>query len=257
MKARRNKGAPLGSGATVDARFRHAAFDRRVVILALADDSVVPSPDDIADWVQHVTSTPGVTTIRTSALFPRAAASFREAGFVAADTLALLRVDLADDAVRAVVDGDGRRRSPSTTVSLRTGEFATAAAIDQAAFGPRWGHDAAELELIREATPHFQARARVRRGGLLRRDVLAVAISGASSQHGYLQRLSVHPDEQRAGHGRALTIDALRWMRRRRLQDCLVNTSVDNAAALGLYESVGFRRLSDNLEVLEFDVADR
>lgn len=255
MKARRNKGAPLGSGVAVSAWFRPAAFDRRVVYLALADDSITPAPGDIDDWVGRVSSNADVTTIRTSALFPRSAACFREAGFVVADTLALLRADLADDRVHAVIERNDRTRP--ATVSLRSREFATAATIDQAAFGPRWGHDAAELDLIRDATPHFQARARIRRDGLLRREVLAVAISGASSQHGYLQRLAVRPDVQGAGHGQALTADALRWMHRRRLQDCLVNTSVDNAAALALYESVGFRPMADNLEVLELDVRDR
>ena len=55
--------------------------------------------------------------------------------------------------------------------------------------------------------------------------------------------------------GRALTIDSLRWMARRHLADCLVNTSVDNSRALALYRSIGFRPLREHLEVLEFDVA--
>ena len=127
-----------------------------------------------------MTSEADVSTIRTSALFPRTAAAFREAGFVVADTLVLLRADLSDGAVRAVIDGDGHRHdrdrraasASASTVSLRSGELASAAAIDQAAFGARWGHDAAELDLIRDATPHFQARARVCKSGLLRREVL-------------------------------------------------------------------------------------
>ena len=59
---------------------------------------------------------------------------------------------------------------------------------------------------------------------------------------------------QRCGHGRALTIDALRWMMRRRLGDCLVNTSVDNAAALALYDSIGFQRMDEQLTVLQVDL---
>ncbi len=101
----------------------------------------------------------------------------------------------------------------------------------------------------RSATPHRRPPRRYRpatpgRLGFRRRGgVVAFAIAGASSDHGYLQRLAVEPGAQRRGHGRALTVDALRWMMRRRLPDCLVNTSVDNDAALGLYGSIGFRRM--------------
>ena len=83
---------------------------------------------------------------------------------------------------------------------------------------------------------------------------MAFAIAGASSERGYLQRLAVDPGAQRAGHGRALTVDALRWMARRRVADCLVNTSVDNHAALALYRSIGFTPMDDLLTVLHADV---
>ena len=43
-------------------------------------------------------------------------------------------------------------------------------------------------------------------------------------------------------------------MMRRRLPDCLVNTSVDNAAALALYDSIGFKPMVDHLTVLRFDL---
>ena len=43
-------------------------------------------------------------------------------------------------------------------------------------------------------------------------------------------------------------------MMRQRVPDCLVNTSVDNAPALGLYESVGFVPLRDQLSVMQLDV---
>ena len=52
-------------------------------------------------------------------------------------------------------------------------------------------------------------------------------------------------------------LDSLRWMRARRLGHGLVNTAVDNERALGLYESVGFRRLPDRLVVMQLDLAAR
>ena len=141
---------------------------------------------------------------------------------------------------------------------MRRHHFAAAAAVDRAAFGPGWGHDARELVEICRATPVHAARQRVaapRRLGVPGAPrPIAFAIAGASSEHGYLQRLSVDPGVQRCGHGRALTVDALRWMMRRRLRDCLVNTSVDNSAALALYDSIGFQRMDEQLTVLQVDL---
>lgn len=258
MNTRRQMGTALGSTAWI----RPAAFDRRVVHLRLADDSLVPSASDLETWIEQVRGDPSFSTIRTSALFPRAAERFAEAGFAVADTLALLRADLDQPSLLASLAAgtpDG-----ASTASIRPHEYAAAARIDQAAFGREWGHDAEELQQVRHATPACQVRVRFlrtprwRRGPLSMpvrsREVAAFAIAGASTEHGYLQRLSVDPAAQREGHGRALTLDALRWMARRRLRDCLVNTSIDNAAALALYESTGFRRMTEHLQVLELDL---
>jgi ribosomal protein S18 acetylase RimI-like enzyme len=43
-------------------------------------------------------------------------------------------------------------------------------------------------------------------------------------------------------------------MRARRLGHGLVNTAIDNERALALYESVGFRRLADQLVVMQLDI---
>ena len=87
--------------------------------------------------------------------------------------------------------------------------------------------------------------------------LVAFAISGAASGHGYLQRLAVDPRHQRAGHGRALVLDSFTWMRRRRLRTGVVNTSVDNAPALALYEGLGFRRVPEQLVVMQLDLPPR
>lgn len=232
---------------------RRAAFNAALAHLRLADDSIVPTLDDINEWLDAVTADSTVDTIRTSALFPKSAERFADAGFTVADTLSLLRADLASQPIRAALAlpvGDDH----AATVTLRHRDYAEAARVDRAAFGPAWGHDADELKEIRNATPLHRARGRVGRGGLFRREVEAFAVAGASSEHGYLQRLSVDPARQRHGHGRRLTVDALQWMVRRNLPDCLVNTSVNNTAALALYDSVGFVPMRDRLRVLQFDV---
>jgi ribosomal protein S18 acetylase RimI-like enzyme len=43
-------------------------------------------------------------------------------------------------------------------------------------------------------------------------------------------------------------------MARRRVPNCLVNTSVDNSAALALYDSIGFTPMDEQLTVLHLDV---
>lgn len=231
---------------------RRAAYQPALAYVRLADDSIVPSIDDIRDLIDMLRDDRRVETLRTSALFPRSADRFAAAGFTPADTLSLLRADLSSRALRAAVDR--HRGSTHRIATMRRWNYEAAARVDRAAFGPSWGHDAAELDDIRHATPVHRARFRYEPGSRLTRELRAFAVAGSSSEHGYLQRLSVDPAVQRRGDGRALTLDALGWMVRERVPDCLVNTSVDNRAALGLYESVGFVPLREQLHVMQLDV---
>ena len=231
---------------------RRAAYQPTLAYVRLADDSVVPSLDDIRRVVETLSGDRRVETLRTSALFPRSADQFANAGFTPADTLRLLRADLASGAIlHAIAE---QRRSRVNISTMRRWNYAAAARVDRAAFGPSWGHDAAELDDIRHATPVHRARYRYDQDSRLSRELRSFAVAGASSEHGYLQRLSVDPAAQRQGDGRILTIDALVWMLRQLVPDCLVNTSVDNAPALGLYESIGFVPLRDHLRVMQLDV---
>jgi ribosomal protein S18 acetylase RimI-like enzyme len=232
---------------------RPASRDSSLIHVRLRDDSIVPDVDELRCWLDGVATTSAATTIRSAALFPRAAERFAAAGFEVADRLALLRAVLDSARVRNAT----RRGDVGSTHTMRRHHFAAASAVDGNAFGRAWGHDPDELADICRATPAAIARFRTetpRRFGLRRDGLVAFAIAGASSEHGYLQRLAVAPGAQRRGHGRALTVDALRWMTRRRLPDCLVNTSVDNRAALELYASIGFQPLDQQLTVLQFDM---
>lgn len=232
-----------------------------VAQLRVLSDDTRPDAASLAVLLDEVRADPTITTIRTSALFPTAATRFAELGFVGASTLALLRLDLRGETVPALaapaaqhtVRRGGERWS---TRNARRREFPALAEIDAAAFGPGWSHDAGELRQICAATPVHRVRVRCIGHPVpwVRRRLAAFAVAGATATHGYLQRLSVNPAAHRRGHGAALTLDALHWMRRRRLDDCLVNTSVDNVAALGLYERLGFVRLADVLQVMELDL---
>ena len=123
------------------------------------------------------------------------------------------------------------------------------AAIDQSAFPAGWRNDGASLGAIADATPSVRGRlARV--GGSDARAV-GFAITGKAGPTGYLQRIAVHPEAQRLGIGRQLVDDAINWLMRRGANRALVNTGVDNLAALRMYEQASFGRLDDELVVLE------
>ena len=55
----------------------------------------------------------------------------------------------------------------------------------------------------------------------------------------------------RTGLGLALVADSLGWMARWRVTSALVNTALDNDAALELYDRTGFVRLPTQLRVYE------
>lgn len=228
-----------------------------VAQLRVLSDDADPAPATVRALIAEAAADPAITTVRTSALFPSAAARFAELGFVGTSTLALLRLDLRRPERRHPEDPLGARSW--STHSARRSELERLAAIDGAAFGAGWSHDAGELKQICSATPVHRMRVRCRsdRRPWRRRQLVGFAVAGATATHGYLQRLSIVPTAHRQGHGAALTLDAVDWMRRRRLEDCLVNTSVDNDAALGLYDRLGFVRLSEVLAVMELDVTTR
>ena len=208
--------------------------------------------EELDQWIETLVETrPRLATIRTGALFPAAAARFADAGFVTIDTLALLRVELAGT----------HHVAPPGTARLRSRHHHDAALVDRAAFGDNWGNDAARPRRhpARHADPPSTGPLRAPCPGESgkRRRLVGFAISGAAGGQGYLQRLAVLPEHQREGHGRALAVDALAWMRRRRLSHGVVNTAVTNEPALALYESLGFRRLPEQLLVMQLDVGTR
>ena len=215
----------------------------RVVQIALADQAIVPSTDEVRGWVDALAGG-DLHAIRTGALFPEAASSFSAAGFTVIDTLALLRADLADvPRVRAAAHGAPAHAPPRRGVGGRPGRVRRP--VGQRGRRSRRhppGHAGAPLTCPTRRRRGLPAAARgvrhQRRGG----------------GQGYLQRLAVAPEHQGRGHGRALVVDALAWMTARRLSHAMVNTAVGNDAALGLYQAHGFRRLPEQLVVMQLDL---
>jgi GNAT superfamily N-acetyltransferase len=226
----------------VRARLGTWPYQPEIAHLVLLDHNMVPDEHHVRDWVDEARRR-GARAIRTGAVFPRAAPAFLTAGFEPIDRLALLDLDLTGVHLPPTSGAPGRLQR------LRRPRLDAAARVDAAAFGSTWANDAATLAEINDATPHHRARHVVRRG-----DTVAFAISGRARTSGYVQRLAVHPDHRRNGIGRHLLHDALGWMRRRGVRRVMVNTAVDNVAALRLYEQSGFRRSGDTLVMLELDL---
>lgn len=191
-----------------------------------------PSVAELHSWCELLAAR-GFHTVRTSALGPGASMRVERADFHVIQELVLLE-HLAP----------GEATTPHVrTQRLLQAQFARAGSVDAAAFGPGWSLDRDAIADTCRATPRHRARA----AG----DVDAYAVTGRDARQGFLQRLAVHPDQQRQGLGRALVLDSLRWAARWRCSRVLVNTPTTNESALALYESIGFRRLSDGLRVYE------
>lgn len=180
----------------------------------------------------------GYRSVITAALPPADQAAFRSVGFDTERELALLRRQL--DQTLPGTEQRFRR--------WRRRDFDPIVAVDHAAFEPFWRFDDTAIRDALDATPHRTLR--VNRAG----PIEGYALSGVSRDHGYLQRLAVHPDAAGRGFGRALLIDALRWMRQRGALDVFVNTQTDNTRALALYESTGFTREPEGLAILHGDL---
>lgn len=202
-----------------------------------------PTPLGVERSLQTLASS-GFRAAITAALAPAEQAPFLAAGFSIHERLHLL--------TRAVDDLPTIR---SAGVELRRGRRADRAAIlavDGAAFLPFWHLDGPGLDDALGATP--SARLRVVAHPEAGHGIAGYAITGRAGSRGYLQRLAVDPALQRRGIGGALVIDGLRWLRRWGANEVLVNTQIDNRAALALYEALGFRRQADGLAVLRRDL---
>jgi ribosomal protein S18 acetylase RimI-like enzyme len=222
------------------ARARPSGTDPSTAHLVVADHTVVPPVECVDAWV-HDLRERGFRRIRTGALAAEPATVFGRVGFVVEQRLVLLRTDPRDRL--HLVDGNGSTRRVRT--ARTAGDLTAAAEIDQAAFGPTWSIGETGILDACDATPSHRMR-------LI--DTDGYAVTGRSHSAGFVQRLAVRPDAQHSGLGRRLMVDALEWLRRWRVSTAMVNTHVENTAALALYASLGFVRLDDSLAVLTRDL---
>jgi ribosomal-protein-alanine N-acetyltransferase len=200
-----------------------------------------PSPS--AAFVQRCVDTlasRGFVEVVTSALSPAEQRAFTAGGFKVREHLLLLAHDMRN------IPEMPPTPSGITVERARRVDRPEILAVDESAFSPFWRLDGTGLQEALDATPTSRLRlARDNRG-----NVIAYAVFGRAGRQGYVQRLAVHPDVQRIGLGRLLTIEGLRWMKRRAVTNALVNTQTDNNRALALYEDLGFRQQPAGLDVL-------
>jgi GNAT superfamily N-acetyltransferase len=204
------------------------------------------APLTVRSWLSELRDD-GWTAIRTGALGREPRRVFDRLGFAPCQELVLLRLEM--DRWQApppnplpvrrvrVRGGTGRRHRSELAV------------VDRAAFGLEWRLDADGIDDATSATPGHRVAA-AGDGA-----TVGYAITGRAGREGFLQRLAVDPAHQRRGIGTALVADAIGWLRRRRVGTVMVNTHGDNAAALALYERLGFVRLDQGLVVLELALA--
>ena len=183
----------------------------------------------------------GVDQAVTPALSPFEAEVFFQAGFRLFERLHLLSCPV-NAALTGPID------SGAKLLAGRPWHDRTVLALDARAFKGFWRFDKLALAEAKTATP--SRRYRVAR---LHRRIVGYAVTGRAGHRGYLQRLAVDPSVQGQGIGKLLVADSFDWLRRRGADLSLVNTQETNTVALGLYESIGYRRQPDGLLVLRWD----
>ncbi|MEM9040607.1 MAG: GNAT family N-acetyltransferase [Actinomycetota bacterium] len=240
----------MRSSAAID--LRPWPNDPSVCHLILRDHVTVPAGRDVDRWVERVVerSDDPTVTIRTSALFPDAAAPFLARDFRAVDRLALLerRLHRPDERTERTATAP-RSTTPIRLRRMSRRRLRAAVDIDRRAFGPVWANDLGSLRHAIAATP--QVRVRIAQ---IDDESVGFVVTGKAAHLGYLQRLAVVPDVQRRGVARALVEDGLDWLTRGGATSVLVNTGLDNEPALRLYRSLEFRRRPEELVVLECTV---
>jgi ribosomal protein S18 acetylase RimI-like enzyme len=192
-----------------------------------------PSRALVDQWLRTLRGR-GFARVVTNALAPAETLPFVDAGFSVQERLHLLHHDLAAIPEAAV-----------PTRRARAADRSAILAVDERAFPSFWRLDEAGFEQAVLATPTARTRV-IDVDGV----VAAYAVTGRAERRGYLQRVAVDPGRHGIGLGRALVLDALRWLRRHRARSAVVNTQLDNAVALGLYRSCGFHQQPSGLCVM-------
>ena len=179
---------------------------------------------------------------------PAAAALARAAGFAAMRSLFLMRRSLREPLPEA--------RLPAG-ITLRAfvpgqdeGEWLALNAAAFAAHPEQGSWTRAELE-HREAQPSFDPAGfflAVRAGHLAGFHWTKIhEPAGGGERTGEVYVVGVHPAEQGTGLGRALTVAGLHYLRGREIPQVVLYVDGENAAAIRLYDSLGFAHIGTDV----------
>jgi ribosomal protein S18 acetylase RimI-like enzyme len=112
-------------------------------------------------------------------------------------------------------------------------ELPALAAMEAAAFEPRWRHSAQSLYLAWRQSISFDV-------ALLDGQPVGFQFSTGGGGGAHLARMTVSPEQQGQGIGAALLARALEGYGRRKLRTITLNTQADNLASQRLYARFGF-----------------
>jgi GNAT superfamily N-acetyltransferase len=208
----------------------------RIAYIAPVGDGRELQPADVEHTLRRLAEA-GYEDAITAAIGPGEARPFLLAGFEVHERLHLLARDLHGLPKAPVADLRRARRRDHPRVL----------AIDQAAFSDFWQLDQSGLEEALGATPSSRFRVAIDPSD----GIVGYGVCGRAGRRGFVQRLAVDPGHHGHGHGQALVLDGLQWLRRRGVDRVVVNTQESNGRALDLYERLGFRRQAGGLAVLE------
>jgi ribosomal protein S18 acetylase RimI-like enzyme len=211
--------------------------DHTTAQLTQVPGALAPSSSSLRLLLDQVAEA-GYEAAVTGALGPGERGPFTDAGFAPLAWLYLLERSLDE------LPPSPRPAPPLRRV--RRGDWPRVEAVDAAAFPPFWQLGIDGIVDARAATPSNRMRVAVAPDG----GVVGYAVFGRSGRRGFVQRLAVDPDAQSHGLGTTLVVDGLRWLRARGADSALVNTQIDNARALALYQRLGFCLLDERLAVL-------
>ncbi len=128
-------------------------------------------------------------------------------------------------------------------------EMPLLAAIEEAAFEPRWRHSAEDFLRAWRRSISFDV-------ALLDGQLVAFQLSNGGEGNAHLSRMTVHPEHQGKGIGAALLAYALEGYRLQNIRTASLNTQADNTASRKLYERFGFQPTGYTYPVWSYFLSD-
>ena len=128
---------------------------------------------------------------------------------------------------------------------MQASDLGNVTKLDLAAFGDFWHNT---LDSLQRAYAQSAYATVVEAGS----ELIGYQISTGNLLGAHLARLAVRPAAQGRGIGAGLVSNLIQQMNFIHSGRLTVNTQADNAASLGLYEKMGFRRTGENFPVLVY-----